>query len=165
MPWRGMIAGLKIWKAGDCWGFPGWLVRHYPVADHTRSLLWKKGTQGVSLLVHQAREAEWWGRRSVPLSNDKSLVPLWGRQDHICHNSWQCCAPVPLLPQSCHPASPGRRQKLQSAEGKLRVNPLPFPRPPAPMWRGDERGGMKSCTTGKAKSSALPQPAFMGTGG
>lgn len=66
-------------KARHCWGLPDWFFRHYPmcpdpVADHTRSLLWRKGRVGVSLPVHLARELEWWGRRSVRLSNDKSLV-------------------------------------------------------------------------------------------
>lgn len=236
---------LRLGREGTCWAT--WLVSHQPLcpdpaADHTRSLMWKKGRMGVSLpqrhssalrgnaVLHSARQAprsdpgalahvrnplqarEWsywpqWPSHHVlssekknnpqnrvisnappslqllscwcggqekwrdgeggaaRLSEDKSLVPLQGRQDHICHSSWQCRAPIPLLPQSCHGVQHcrvSRRQKLQSAEGKLRVN---FPAAPTAdvvgWWerRDEVLHHRQSC------SSALPQPDFEGTGG
>lgn len=157
-------------KAGHCWGLPGWLVRHYPtcpdpVAVHTRPLLWGKGRVGVSLLVRQAREVEWWGRRSACLSNDKTLVPLWGRQEHICHNSWQHCAPSLCCPKAAiqHHQAGGKSFNQQKENCELTPCPCCDPHPDVEGWW--EREGLRSCTTGKAESSALPGPASMGTGG
>lgn len=150
----GFTLSLVTWKKKTKWK-EEWLVTLPPQPP------------AVKLPVWWAREVERRGRGAACLSEDKSLVPLWGRQDHICHSSWQCHALIPQLPQSCHGVwhHQAGGKNLQSAEGKLRVNPLPCLLAPRPMWRGDERGGMKYRTTGKAESSALPQPAFEGTGG
>lgn len=105
------------------------------------------------------------GSKSV--RGQASCLPVREAGPHL----WQLLAvpcpdpsAVPKLTQGL--ALLSGRQKLQSAEGKLRLNPPPSSTPPRLMWWGDERGrGMKYHSTGKAESSALPQPAFEGTGG
>lgn len=167
-----MVRNLLQAREWSCWPR---LASHYLLSPEKKKNKWKEEwlvtlppqPPAVKLPVWWAREVERRGRGAACLSEDKSLVPLWGRQDHICHSSWQCHALIPQLPQSCHGVwhHQAGGKNLQSAEGKLRVNPLPCLLAPRPMWWGDERGGMKYRTTGKAESSALPQPAFEGTGG
>lgn len=167
-----MVRNLLQAREWSCWPR---LASHYLLSPEKKKTKWKEEwlvtlppqPPAVKLPVWWAREVERRGRGAACLSEDKSLVPLWGRQDHICHSSWQCHALIPQLPQSCHGVwhHQAGGKNLQSAEGKLRVNPLPCLLAPRPMWRGDERGRMKYRTTGKAESSALPQPAFEGTGG
>lgn len=106
--------------------------------------------------------------KSMSVRGQISCPPARETGPHLPHLLAVLCpypAATPKLPSGITGWQAKGMQKLQSAERKLRVNPLPFLLPPQLMWRGDERGGMKHYTTGKAESSASPQPAFKGTGG
>lgn len=139
------ISDTEVWEAGCCDASEAALSTQGKCSaarSLSKQAKWLVMPEVVKLLV--------WYRREVGASCLSEDKPLRGRHNHGCWSRRWCGAPVPLLPQGL--ALPGRRQRLQSAEGKLSINPPPSPLPPG--RRVGVRRVVRWCTTLQARPGA-----------